>query len=223
MEFKDISKVFYYKKKKIFALDHFNLSVAQNDMVAIMGQSGSGKSTLLNIAGGILKQTEGKYYFLGEDMDKTETETAKFRNQNIGFILQHFALIHDQTAFYNISLPLKYKKIGKNEIKEKVQAVADSLGISDKLGMFPHMLSGGECQRIAIARAIISNPKVILADEPTGSLDYENKNEVLRILDRLNQNGTTILLSTHDPSVAEVCKRKVMIQNGRNSLDNERI
>lgn len=216
MKFTDISKIFRYKNKKIFALDHFNLNISQNDMVAIMGQSGSGKSTLLNIAGGILKPTCGKYFFDGKDMNRPEAEMAKFRNEYIGFILQHFALIYDQTAFYNISLPLKYKKMEKTKIKEKVLAVADSLGISNKLEMFPHMLSGGERQRVAIARAIISNPKVILADEPTGSLDNDNKNEVLCILNRLNQNGTTILLATHDPSVAEICKRKIIIQNGKN-------
>lgn len=216
IEFINISKKFKYKKSEIKALDSVSLKIDKNEMVAIMGPSGSGKTTLLNIVGGILKQSSGEYLFNNESVLGDESTMAKFRSDNVGFILQHFALIKNRNIFYNIALPLKYKDIEKKEIKEKVLAVADTLGISSKLEMYPHMLSGGECQRVAIARAVISNPNVILADEPTNSLDNDNKYEVLDILKELNQKGITIIIATHDDTVAEICDRKIYIKNGNN-------
>lgn len=212
----DISKIFTYKKNQTNALDKINLQIDNHEMVAIMGPSGSGKSTLLNIVGGIVKQTSGEYLFNHKIVQGNETYMAQFRNENIGFILQHFALINHQNVFYNIGLPLHYKNMEKNQIKEKVIEVANSLGIANKLEMYPHTLSGGECQRVAIARAVISNPKIILADEPTSSLDDENKYEVLDILKKLNKDsGITILIATHDQMVAQICNKKVRIIGGR--------
>jgi putative ABC transport system ATP-binding protein len=214
LEFINIKKIFKYKDSQIKALDSISLKIQKGEMVAIMGPSGSGKSTLLNIAGGILKQSSGKYLFNNELVVGNESIMAKFRSNNVGFILQHFALIKNRNIFYNISLPLKYKELEKKEIRKKVFTVADSLGILSKLEMYPHMLSGGECQRVAIARAVISNPNVILADEPTCSLDGDNRCEVLNILKKLNQTGITIIMATHDDSLSLICDRKITIKNG---------
>ncbi|QSX06267.1 ABC transporter ATP-binding protein [Sedimentibacter sp. zth1] len=216
IKFKSISKSFKYKNTEIKALDSVSLHIDNNEMVAIMGPSGSGKTTLLNIAGGIFKQTSGEYLFNNKTVLGNESDMAKFRSDNVGFILQHSALINNRNVLYNISLPLKYKNIEKNKIKEKVLIVTDSLGISNKLEMYPHMLSGGECQRVAIARAVISNPNIILADEPTCSLDDDNKYEVLDILKKLNKEGITIIIATHDDTVAQICDRKINIKNGKN-------
>ncbi len=215
IEFINISKSFRYKKSDIKALDSINFKIEKGEMVAIMGPSGSGKSTLLNIAGGTLKQTSGDYLFNNELIEGNESIMAKFRSDNVGFILQHFALIKNKNILYNIGLPLKYKDLEKNEIRKKVLAIAETLGISSKLDMYPHMLSGGECQRVAIARAVVSNPNVILADEPTCSLDDENKYEVLDILKKLNRKGITIIVATHDDTVARACDRKINIKNGQ--------
>lgn len=216
IELINISKKFKYKKSEIKALDSVSLKIDKNEMIAIMGPSGSGKTTLLNIVGGILKQSSGEYLFNIEPVLGDESSMAKFRSDNVGFILQHFALIKNRNILYNIALPLKYKDIEKKEIKEKVLAVADTFGISSKLKVYPHMLSGGECQRVAIARAVISNPNVILADEPTNSLDNDNKYEVLDILKKLNKKGITIIIATHDNTVAQICDRKIHINNGNN-------
>lgn len=216
IEFINISKSFKYKNSQIKALDHISLKIDKSEIVAIMGPSGSGKTTLLNIAGGILKQSSGKYLFNNVPVEGNESEMAKFRSDHIGFILQHFALIKHRNILYNIALPLKYKNIEKKEIREKVVAVADSLGISSKLEMYPHMLSSGECQRVAIARAVVSKPNVILADEPTCSLDDDNKYEVLDILKKLNKNGITIIIATHNDAVARICDRTINIKNGSN-------
>jgi putative ABC transport system ATP-binding protein len=216
IEFINIGKRYKYKNSVIKALDSISLKIDMSEIVAIMGPSGSGKSTLLNIAGGILKQSSGEYLFNNEPVVGNESAMAKFRSDNVGFILQHFALIKNRNILYNIALPLKYKNIEKKEIREKVLTVADSLGISSKLEMYPHMLSGGECQRVAIARAVISNPNVILADEPTCSLDDDNKYEVLDILKKLNKSGITIIIATHDDTVARICDRKIHIKNGNN-------
>lgn len=211
----NICKNFRYKNTEINALNNINIQIDKNEMVAIMGPSGSGKSTLLNIIGGILKQTSGEYLFNNKVVIGNETYMAKFRSDNIGFILQHFALINNRNILYNIGLPLKYKNIEKSKIKEKVISIADSLGILNKLEMYPHMLSGGECQRVAIARAVVSSPNIILADEPTNSLGDDNKCEVLDILKRLNKEGITIIIATHDENVARICYKKININDGK--------
>lgn len=214
IEFINISKKFKYKSSEVKALNGINLKIGKGEIVAIMGPSGSGKTTLLNIAGGILKQSSGEYFFNNKVVLGNETAMAKFRSANIGFILQHFALIKNRNILYNIALSLKYKDIEKKEIRERVLEVADLLGISNKLEMYPHMLSGGECQRVAIARAVVSKPNIILADEPICSLDDDNKYEVIDILKKLNKDGITIIMATHDDLVARICDRKVNIKNG---------
>lgn len=213
IEFIDVSKDFKYKQSEIRVLNNVNLKINKNEMVALMGPSGSGKTTILNISGGILKQSDGKYLFKDKLVSGDESTMARFRNRNIGFILQHFGLIKNRNVFYNISLPLKYRNVTKQEINNKVLEISNILGISNTLKKYPHILSGGERQRVAIARAIISNPSVILADEPTNSLDKNNKYEVLNILRSLNNKGITIVIATHDYEVAKFCDRIINIEN----------
>lgn len=215
LEFINIHKQFQYKKSVVKALDGISFQISQGEIVAVVGPSGSGKSTLLNIAGGLLKPSSGEYLFHGKPVAGNDSEMAKFRSKHVGFILQHFALIKSKSIRYNIGLPLKYSNVNKKEIKERVEALSDSLGIRDKLDMYPHMLSGGECQRVAIARAVIAKPNLILADEPTSSLDDDNKFEVLEILKKLNQSGITMLIATHDHTVSEMCNRKIQIKSGK--------
>lgn len=215
LEFVNIHKQFQYKKSVVKALDGISFQISQGEIVAIVGPSGSGKSTLLNIAGGLLKPSSGEYLFNGQSVAGNDSELAKFRSEHVGFILQHFALIKSRSIRYNIGLPLKYSHMNKKEAKEHVETISDSLGISDKLDMYPHMLSGGECQRVAIARAVIAKPNLILADEPTSSLDDDNKFEVLEILKELNQSGITMLIATHDHTVSEICNREIQIKSGK--------
>lgn len=215
LEFVNIHKQFRYKKSVVKALDGISFRISKGEIVAIVGPSGSGKSTLLNIAGGLLKPNSGEYLFNGKPVAGSDSEMAKFRSEHVGFILQHFALIKSRSIRYNIGLPLRYTHTNKQEVKERVKAISDSLGISDKLDMYPHMLSGGECQRVAIARAIITKPNLLLADEPTSSLDDDNKFEVLEILKKLNQSGITMLIATHDHTVSEMCNRKIQINSGK--------
>lgn len=162
----------YYKNKKniIKALDNINLKISKGDFITIVGQSGSGKSTLLNILGGLSVQTSGNYYFNNIALSQKIKDLSNFRRENIGFIVQNFALIDYKNIFNNIALPLLYKKKSKECIKTKVYEFADRFGITEKLENFPSELSGGECQRAAIARALISNPNILLADEPTGDV-----------------------------------------------------
>lgn len=216
-----ISKYFSYRKNNITALQDIDLKIDSGELVAITGPSGCGKSTLLNIIGGILKPSSGTYLYDNAPIGDTETQMAQFRNKNVGFILQNMALIPNRTVFYNIALPLQYQRIEKSDIKQMVFEISDSLGIVDKLNLYPHLLSGGECQRVAVARAVISNPKMILADEPTSSLDGENKYEVVQTLQRLNQKGITILIATHDDIVIQNCNRNVVLQQGKIIKDDK--
>jgi putative ABC transport system ATP-binding protein len=186
-------------------------------MLALMGKSGSGKSTVLNIISGIDGLQKGSYRFKNQEMAKVRGDKMTvFRRDNIGFVLQHFALIEDATIYDNIALPLRLCRKPKSEIKERVRKLAVELGIEKQLNKYPKELSGGEAQRTAIARAIINQPKLILADEPTGALDEENSRKIMEIFQKLNAQGNTFIIVTHDPNVGVMCKRTVYIKDGKN-------
>lgn len=187
IQLKNISKV-YGKKHKTIALKEINLHIERGKMTAVMGRSGCGKSTLINIIGGLTLSTTGEYYFENKLLKNTNKAMCDFRNKNIGFIVQNYALINNKTAFENIAIALNTPN------EKKVMEIAKELGITNILNKLPSEMSGGECQRTAIARAIINSPKLILADEPTGALDSENGKIVMDILRNIVNNDTTAII-----------------------------
>ncbi len=210
----NISKIYRKDSSPVIALDNVSISIEKGEMVAIMGKSGCGKSTLINIMGGLSEMSKGEYYFEGEKVDFShKNKLSKLRYENIGFIVQNFALINSKTAYDNIALPLSNMKSDKK--RKIVEHYADKVGIRRKLSHFPYELSGGECQRVAIARALINKPKLILADEPTGSLDSANEKIVMDILKKISNNGTTVVIVTHDNSVSASCGRIIRMKDGR--------
>lgn len=184
-------------------------------MVAVMGKSGSGKSTLLNILGGMISFDRGEYIYDGKTVNfKSQRELGRFRRNEIGFVVQYFALVEDLNVFQNVALPLKYQGLPSKKIRAKVMDTLQELGISDKAKYYPSELSGGQQQRTAIARAIVKQPRVILADEPTGALDETTGEEVQGIFRELNSKGKTIIIVTHDARVAGICERRIFLRDG---------
>lgn len=213
---KNVSKT-YGSRGKIIALKDFNCRIKQGEFVAIMGKSGSGKSTVLNILSGIDAMQDGAYEFDGQDMSQIRGDKMiRFRRDNIGFVLQHFALIPDYTVYENIALSLRLKRENEKRIKEKVKLIVKELDIESTLYKYPNELSGGEAQRVAIARAIIHKPKLILADEPTGALDEESGKKIMKIFQKIHNQGNTIIMVTHDSSIAKMCERIIYIKDGKN-------
>jgi putative ABC transport system ATP-binding protein len=198
------------------ALADINLDVAAGEFVAIMGPSGCGKSTLLNILGTVDRPSAGQYLFGDHDLAKLdEAALAKMRGETLGFVFQSFNLIDELTIRENVELGLAYRKIGSSDRRARVTAAMDRVGISHRAQHFPHQLSGGQQQRAAIARAIVGEPKLILADEPTGNLDTENGAQVMDILTSLNAEGATIVMVTHSPSHADIACRRIDMLDGR--------
>ncbi|EAV9830139.1 ABC transporter ATP-binding protein [Listeria monocytogenes] len=207
---KNLQKSFLDGKKNIQVLKQVNLELQEGEFVSIVGASGSGKSTLLHILGLLDTFDTGSYQFQGQGMDElTDRKRALFRNQNIGFILQNIGLILDYTVKENIQLPLKYAR-EKNKDSEKIIYWLERFGLSSKLEEECVFLSGGEQQRVAIARALMNNPTLILADEPTGSLDHDNSIIVMETFKKLNQEGRTILMVTHDFELANQYSEKIV-------------
>ncbi len=198
------------------ALADINLDVAAGEFVAIMGPSGCGKSTLLNILGTVDRPSAGQYLFGDRDLAQLdEAALAKMRGETLGFVFQSFNLIDELTIRENVELGLAYRKIGGGDRRARVAAAMDRVGISHRAQHFPHQLSGGQQQRAAIARAIVGEPKLILADEPTGNLDTENGAQVMDILTSLNAEGATIIMVTHSPSHADIARRRIDMLDGR--------
>ncbi len=199
----------------VHALRGVDMEVERGELLAVTGKSGCGKSTLLNILGGVCTPTGGSYFFEGKEVSQFSTrQLADFRNQKIGFVVQHFALIQDMTVFQNIALPLRYRGYSRKKIEERVYELLDQFELGEKENTIPPELSGGQCQRTAIARAVAGHPELLLADEPTGALDEETGGKILRIFQKLNQNGMTIIIVTHDGEIAAGCRRRVHMRDG---------
>lgn len=200
----------------IHALDGVSLQVYEHEFVAIVGSSGSGKSTCMNIIGCLDVPTSGKYFLNGIDVSTmNDKELAHIRNKEIGFIFQQYNLIPKLTVEENVELPLIYRGLHAAERKKRAIDALERVGLADRARKFPNQLSGGQQQRVSIARALAGNPPVILADEPTGALDSKTGKEVLDFLKKLNNEGTTIILITHDNSIAEQIPRVVRIYDGK--------
>ena len=198
------------------ALADINLDVEAGEFLAIMGPSGCGKSTLLNTLGTVDRPTAGRYLFGDRDLAALdEKELAKFRGATLGFVFQSFNLIDELTIEENVALGLAYRKDSGGDRRTRVAAAMDKVGIAHRARHFPHQLSGGQQQRAAIARAIVGDPRLILADEPTGNLDTANGEQVMNILTGLNAEGATIVMVTHSPSHADMAKRRIDMLDGR--------
>jgi putative ABC transport system ATP-binding protein len=212
----DVSRLYRSDEVETTALRDIDLHVRSGEFVAIMGPSGCGKSTLLNIIGAIDRPTSGKYLFAGNDITGLgEAELAKLRRDNLGFVFQSFNLIDDLTIAENVELGLIYRKWAGKDRRGRVAAAMDRVGVAHRARHYPHQLSGGQQQRAAIARAIVGQPSLILADEPTGNLDTENGAQVMDILRSLNGEGATIIMVTHSPSHADIAKRRIDMLDGR--------
>ena len=216
VDLRNIYKIYGEGESEIHALDGMSLEVHEHEFVAIVGASGSGKSTCMNIIGCLDTPTSGEYFLNGTDVSTmNEKELAHIRNREIGFIFQQYNLIPKLTVLENVELPLIYRGISASERKKKAREALKRVGLSNRENKFPNQLSGGQQQRVSIARALAGNPPVILADEPTGALDSKTGKEVLEFLKELNRDGTTIILITHDNSIAEQTKRIVRISDGK--------
>lgn len=216
IKIENLKKSFKTEEVETLALNSVKLNVAEGEFVAIMGPSGCGKSTLLNIIGMLDNPTEGSYVFAGHEVaGLKESQRTQLRKGNLGFVFQSFNLIDELTVYENVELPLIYLKMDKAERKEKVMKVLERMKIAHRAKHFPQQLSGGQQQRVAISRAVVTNPKLILADEPTGNLDSKNGIEVMNLLTELNQEGTTIVMVTHSDRDSHYAHRVVNLFDGQ--------
>lgn len=215
LELNNLSKVYQTDEVETAALDCVNLKIEMGEFVAIMGPSGCGKSTLLNIIGMLDSPDDGQYLFMDEDVSAySESRLSHLRKMNIGFIFQSFNLIEELSVAENIELALLYHDMPNKERKQRVAQVMDKVGIAHRAKHMPSQLSGGQQQRVAVARAIVGNQGLILADEPTGNLDSVHGQEVIRILQSLNDEGTTIVMVTHSPAHADYARRTINLFDG---------
>ena len=218
---KDLKKIYTTEDVETTALNNVNLNIQEGEYVAIMGPSGCGKSTLLNVLGMIDNPSSGEYHFLGQEVSKySERQRANLRKENIGFVFQSFNLIDELTVFENVELPLLYLGFSASERKKRVNEVLEQMEIMARKNHFPQQLSGGQQQRVAVSRAIVSRPKLILADEPTGNLDSAHGEEVMRIVGELHEAGTTIVMVTHSPAYAEYSHRTIHLFDGHIVSEN---
>lgn len=216
IKIENLSMVFTTEDVQTRALNNVNLEIERGEFVAIMGPSGCGKSTLLNILGTLDKPTSGKYFIDGKDMTgMSESQLSSFRKKNIGFVFQSFNLIDELTVRENVELPLIYAGMRKADRLRRVRDVLAQMNIAHRAGHFPPQLSGGQQQRVAIARAIVTDCPLILADEPTGNLDSVNGVEVMTLLQRLNEQGTTVIMVTHSERDAGYAHRIIYLLDGR--------
>ena len=215
-----VSKIYNLGETVVKALDNVSLSIYENDYISIMGPSGSGKSTLMNIIGCLDVPTKGDYKFNSELISEmNDNQLANIRNQKIGFVFQTFNLLPKLNAMQNVEVPLIYSSLGKKDRTERVEEALSIVGLQDRMTHKPNELSGGQRQRVAIARALVNKPSIILADEPTGNLDSKSGNDILKFFAKLHKAGNTIIMVTHEESVAKLSKRRIDIFDGKIARD----
>ena len=222
IELKDIYKIYKMGDEEVRASNGVSFTIYRGEFVAIVGKSGSGKSTLMNIIGALDVPTSGEYYLGGEDVsDMSDDELAEIRNKMIGFIFQQYNLLPKLNLLENVELPLLYAGVPAQERKERALASLERVGLKEKWKNMPSQLSGGQQQRVSIARALAGDPSLILADEPTGTLDSKTSREVLNFLKKLNEEGNTIVMITHDNSIAMEAKRVIRVHDGKINFDGD--
>jgi putative ABC transport system ATP-binding protein len=220
LSLRGVHKIFYRGDEKIPALRDLSLEIEAGEFIAITGASGSGKSTLLYILGLLDRASSGEYYLDTKETEKlSDDERAKLRNRYMGFIFQSFHLLPRATALRNVMMPLVYassydKALPEAEQRARAEQVLSMVGLSDRMYHVPNQLSGGQRQRVAIARAMVNKPRVLFADEPTGNLDSKSGKEILKLFEQLNSEGVTVIMVTHDPSIAERAKRRLVLGDG---------
>lgn len=216
LELQNIDKTYLQGKLEVPVLKNISLSVEEGEYLAIMGPSGSGKTTLMNIIGCLDLPTAGTYTLAGETiLGNSETKLSEIRLSTIGFVFQSFHLLPRQSAADNVALPLLYAGVPKRKRYERAVQALERVGLGDRVDFKPNQLSGGQCQRVAIARAIVNNPKILLADEPTGALDSQSGAQIMELFQKLNDDGVTVIMITHDQNVANHAKRVLHILDGR--------
>lgn len=211
-----VTKVFLAEEVETHALSDVSLEIREGEFVAVAGPSGSGKTTLLSLLGLLDTPTRGAYYLAGQPVTQlSASQRAKVRNREIGFVFQAFNLIGDLTIFENVELPLTYRRMPSAERRRRVQQALERVGMTHRLKHYPAQLSGGEQQRVAVARAVVGDPSIVLADEPTGNLDSVNGKAVMELLKELHREGATICMVTHDPRYAAYAERTVQLFDGK--------
>ncbi|MCL2549179.1 MAG: ABC transporter ATP-binding protein [Symbiobacteriaceae bacterium] len=220
IEMRGLSKVYTMGEIKVHALRSIDLVIQQGESVAIMGPSGSGKSTMMNLIGCLDRPTEGNWLLDGSEISEmNDDQLATVRNQTLGFVFQNFNLLNRSTALSNVEVPLMYRGYRHAERQQMAKDALTKVGLEERVSHTPMELSGGQQQRVAIARALVGNPRIILADEPTGNLDSRSGIEVMALLQDLNEQGITLIMVTHDTSIAEHCSRIVRLRDGRIHAD----
>jgi len=213
---KHVSKIYRHDSLETVALDDISFAVSQGEFVAIMGPSGSGKSTLMHILGALDTPTSGSYFLDGEDVGRlNDDELADIRNKKIGFVFQAYNLLPRATALKNVTLPMYYAGVPKEERLKRAKEYLEMVGLGDRIDYNPNQLSGGQQQSVAIARALSMQPKIILADEPTGNLATNQSLEIMEIFKKLNEEGHTIVMITHEPNIAQFAKRIISLRDGK--------
>jgi len=216
IQLEDIKRYYKVGSEEVHALDGVSLAIEKGEWASIIGQSGSGKSTLMNVLGCLDTPTGGRYILNGKDVSgMSDNALADIRNQEIGFIFQTFQLLPRETAQANVELPLVYRGLRARERHERAMAALDKVGLANRVHHRPNELSGGQRQRVAIARALVTEPSLLLADEPTGNLDSATGEEIIRLFEQLHAAGHTLVLVTHEPSIAARCPRAVRLMDGK--------
>jgi len=212
----NIAKVYRTESIETHALREFSLFVDEGEFVSVTGPSGSGKTTFLNIAGLLEESTVGIYELDGRDVSSlNDRDRSRLRNEKIGFIFQSFNLIPDLNLFENVDVPLRYRRLSSGDRKQRVERALESVGLASRMKHLPEQLSGGQQQRVAIARALVGEPRLLLADEPTGNLDSAMADQVMKFLEQIHADGTTIVMVTHDPDLANRAERNIHLIDGR--------